>query len=214
MIDRSIGPLGRAFRLALLAVLAIANAGCGFSLPPKPQRPIWMPADAVLEYKFKFGWDWSLCIDTPDGSVEIDWGDAESSAGNLTVQLVSCAVGKSAESRKHLAVEGGGTRIDFLFPEAPGLSVGKGPCPSTVSPETLARFVATLSNISESDVLPPETVGSVQSVQSQIKSFALERLWESGGTGNADSWRIRCSDISHVIPETNPDFPDQLKAAH
>lgn len=172
-----------------------------------------MPTDARLEYWPKIGWGWELCIDAPEGSALLTWS-GDSAGGGIKLRLASCvAAGK--DRRNFLRATASADHIEFLFPEAPDHGsdfFNTQACPHTVTPETLARFKAILAAALDSGTLAPEAAQDATNMIALFDNVKLERLWLAGGEGNAESWSVRCKDISHTIPETNPNFPEHLKS--
>jgi hypothetical protein len=194
--------------LAYVVMALLVAGACG---APAYERGAHVPADAKLEYWPKIGWGWELCIDASADSTFFTWSAEGGGGPFIRVRQAACAAGK--DPRDVLRVEGSAQGVEFLFPEAPdtGAEMGGEACPYPVPPETLARFSAALEAAISSGKLTPEAVAEATGMMAQLGQVKLERLWLSGGVGNADAWSLRCKEISKVIPETSPVFPDALK---
>jgi hypothetical protein len=188
-------------------------AACDFLRPPRPERPSVVPAAAVLQYEFKSGWHWELCLEALPGSASFRWHNFSKAPGALiTVSNAACSSIKYPEDRKLPQIVGDDDQIEFLFPETKDTwGSRQQPCPFKVSAEDIAAFTATLTEVARSDKLTPEAAATTRGLLNLVESFPIERLWLAGGDGNTDYWRVRCKDISEAIPETNPEFPEHLK---
>lgn len=195
-------------------VCCLFAAGCDFARPPKPSRVDAIPESATLEFRPKVGWVWSLCVDAAGGSNLFSWAEY-STTPMIRIRPIACASADEAPDSQHIEITGGPQRVEFLLPARPvdfeNDILSGAPCPASITPDLLSQYAATAFEASRSQQLTVEAQAEAREMAFAIEALSIDRLWIGGGMGNGQSWRIRCSDISGIIPETNPSFPEHLK---
>lgn len=194
---------GRIMAAAMVATLLLLG-GC--DLVPPSSRPGWVPRGAELERDFKGGWGWSQCLDARTGSVEFRWSSKSKNPDPfVTVRPVTCVAAREPEAERTFEVTKGSDEVQFWFPGYVEITTGPpGPCPQQISPETRQQFISTLGAVA---AISQESVEALVGIRTQMTTLAPERLWHHGGR----SGHFMCADISHVIPESGPSFPDHLR---
>lgn len=189
-------------------LVMLAAAACG---PPPYIRGADVPAEARLADGGKLGWLWELCLDAPGGSAFFTWHAERGGGPFIRLRQAGCDAG--ADPRGVVRVEETARGVEFLFPAAvlADLEVETRRCPHVISAEAVAGFTAMAEAAVASGRLTPEAIAAARDMAAKLGKVKLERLWLSGGIGNANAWSDRCKDISETIPETNPDFPEELK---
>ena len=164
---------------------------------------------------------WTTCVDTSSGFVELtnrSWGESVRAAGG--VRCAEAPVENYSErgdnysnaERAAVLLWLGEDRIELLAWHGPWRRDHAGACPIRPSRAAFATTAQTLEEAAASARFSPTQRGALQAAADELRQLDPLRLWASGSRGTHQDTEFYCAEIDHVLPETSPQFPEELKA--
>lgn len=205
-------PLHTLGRNGATAVAALALLSCAPPGTPIGARP---HLGALSEGIF-----WSTCVDTDSGFLELtnySWGESVRTSSGIP--CADAPVENYAERRNNYSnVERaavkfwlGEDRIELLAWHGPWRRGHEGPCPVLPSSEAFAATARTINEAARTTRFSRAQREALRAAAEELRQIEPQRLWASGSRGTNEDTEFYCAEIDHVLPETSPEFPEELK---
>jgi hypothetical protein len=203
----------RAARTALVLLLVSVTVACAPPGTPAGARPHFGGLhDGVY---------WTTCVDTASGFLELTnwtWGERVRASNGLRcsdapVETYSeRSASYSTLDRAAVTFWLGEDRIELLAWRGPWRpDHDDGACPVRPSRAAFAATARTIEEAAEITRFSPTQRDALRIAAQKLRQIEPDRLWTSGNWGTNADTEFYCAEIDHVLSETSPEFPEELK---